>query len=60
MVNGGWDLWAENEVLRERLKEMQRELERERQLRQMLQAENLWVKRQLPQSLNGLEQTTVA
>ena len=40
-------LWTENEVLREKLKEIQKLYENEREQRLKLQAENLWMKRVL-------------
>ncbi len=43
----GSDLWAENEILRQRFLEMKSQLEREHEERLKLKAENLWLKRLL-------------
>ena len=42
-------LWSENGVLREKLLEIQQTYEREREQRLRLQAENLWLKKQMRQ-----------
>lgn len=41
------DLWTENQVLREKLLELQQRYEQERTLRIDLQAENVWIRRML-------------
>lgn len=43
----GEQLWSENNVLREKLKELQEKLDQEHLLRLKLQAENLWIKKWL-------------
>ena len=40
-------LWSENDLLREKLKELQKQYETEREFRLKLQAENLWIKKLL-------------
>jgi hypothetical protein len=43
-------LWTENEMLRERLREAEQKYQKEHELRLKFQAENLWIKRLLRQS----------
>lgn len=49
-------LWAENELLRQRLHEAQQKLEEEHELRLKFQAENLWMKRLLSQKIERSQQ----
>ena len=47
------DIWNENDVLRERLRDLSARLEQEREERLKLKAENLWVKRLLQEKLES-------
>jgi hypothetical protein len=47
------DLWTENELLRERLRDVKLRLEHEREERLKLKAENLWIKKLLEEQLQA-------